>query len=138
VDSEIEERIRGVWTVNERTLDAIDAVTAPGFLNRNALAGTPPGPAGHRQVVERLWKAFPDAHFEIEHLASDGDKVIQLGRSSRTAQQCEKVDPQSFPWPARLPGSVTLVAEVIAAEGRSFRVRHRSWTLQRSYGADPP
>ena len=53
-------------------------------MNHNALPGTPPGPEGHRQVVERLWKAFPDAYFQIEHLASDGDTVICVGRMSGT------------------------------------------------------
>ena len=45
---------------------------------------SPRGPEGHRHVVERLWKAFPDAHFEIEHLATDGDTVICVGRMSGT------------------------------------------------------
>jgi predicted ester cyclase len=86
VDSEIEGRVRTVWeeAFNGRGLDALDAVTAPGFVNCNALPGTPPGPEGHRQVVERLWQAFPDAHFEIEHLAGDGDMVICVGTMSGT------------------------------------------------------
>ena len=83
---EIEERVRTLWqkAFNERKLDALDAVTAPDFVNHNALPGTPPGPEGHRQVVERLWTAFPDARFEIEHLGSDGDTVICVGRMSGT------------------------------------------------------
>ena len=45
---------------NGRDLDALDAVTAPGFYNHNALPGTPLGPEGHRQVVKRLlWEAYP-------------------------------------------------------------------------------
>jgi predicted ester cyclase len=35
-------------------------------------------------VVERLWEAFPDARFEIEHLATDGDTVICIGTMSGT------------------------------------------------------
>ena len=65
-------------------LDALDEITAPEFHNHNALPGTPPGPEGHRQVFERLWQAFPDARFEIEHLAKDGDTVICVGRMSGT------------------------------------------------------
>jgi predicted ester cyclase len=81
-----EARVRTLWdeAFNARKLDALDAITAPGFLNHNALPGTPRGPEGHRQVVERLWKAFPDAHFEIEHLAGDGDTVICVGTMSGT------------------------------------------------------
>jgi predicted ester cyclase len=81
MDSDIEGRVRTFWedAFNGRDLDVLDAVTAPGFVNHNALPGTPPGPEGHRQVVERLWQAFPDAHFEIERLARDGDTVICVG-----------------------------------------------------------
>ena len=84
MDSDIEGRVRAFWeqAFNGRDLDLIDAITAPEFLNHNALPGTPPGPEGHRQVVERLWNALPDAHFEIEHLASDGDTVICVGTMS--------------------------------------------------------
>jgi predicted ester cyclase len=84
--SDAEGRIRRLWedAFNGRELDLLDAITALEFVNRNALPGTPPGPEGHRQVVERLWKAFPDAHFEIEHLASDGDTVVCIGTMSGT------------------------------------------------------
>ena len=76
VDSDIEGRVRAFWeqAFNGRDLDLIDAITAPEFFNRNALPGTPAGPEGHRQAVERLWEAFPDAHFEILLLASDGGR----------------------------------------------------------------
>jgi predicted ester cyclase len=84
--SDIEALVQRLWEegFNGRDLDALDAVTAPDFYNHNALPGTPRGPEGHRQVVERLWEAFPDAHFEIEHLAKDGDTVICVGRMSGT------------------------------------------------------
>jgi predicted ester cyclase len=53
-------------------------------VNRNALRGTPPGPQGHREVVERFRTAFPDGHFEINHVARDGDTVICVGTMSGT------------------------------------------------------
>jgi predicted ester cyclase len=86
MDSDIEGRVRTLWekAFNGRDLDALDAVTAPGFYNHNALPGTPLGPEGHRQVVKRLWEAFPDARFEIDHLARNGDTVICVGRMTGT------------------------------------------------------
>jgi steroid delta-isomerase-like uncharacterized protein len=86
MDSDIEGRIRAFWELafNEGDLEVIDAITAPGFVNRNALPGTPPGPEGHRQVVERLRTAFPDGRFAVEHLARDGDTVICVGTMSGT------------------------------------------------------
>ena len=84
MDGDNDGRVRAFWEqgFNGRDLDVVDAITAPDFVNRNALPGTPPGPTGHRQVVERLWEAFSDAHFEIERLASDGDTVICVGTMS--------------------------------------------------------
>ena len=63
MEGDIEARVRTLWqqAFNERNLDALDAITAPDFLNHNALPGTPRGPEGHRQVAERLWKATPSA-----------------------------------------------------------------------------
>jgi hypothetical protein len=71
-----------------RELDALDAITSPEFVNHNALPGTPPGPEGHRQVVERLWNGLPDAHFQLEHLGSDGDTVICIGTMWGTTRAC--------------------------------------------------
>ena len=84
MDSDIEGRVRAFWEqgFNGRDLGLIEAITAPDFFNHNALPGTPLGPEGQRQVVERLWNAFPDAHFEIEHLGRDGDTVICVGTMS--------------------------------------------------------
>src|SRR3954454_4988705 len=86
MEGAIERRIRALWSeaFNARELDVLDAITAPDFVNHNALAGTPRGHEGHRQMVERLWQAFPDAHFEIEHLASDGDTEIIISTITGT------------------------------------------------------
>jgi predicted ester cyclase len=86
VDGDIEAHVRVFWegAFNGRDLDLIEAITAPEFMNHNALPGTPPGPEGQRQVVRRLWEAFPDAQFEIEHLTRDGDTVICIGTMSGT------------------------------------------------------
>jgi predicted ester cyclase len=70
---------------NGRDLERInDETFSPEFVNRNAVEGTPPGPEGQRQVMQRLWNAFPDAHFEIEAIAADGDTVICVGMMSGT------------------------------------------------------
>ena len=89
MDGDIEARVRTLWehAFNARDLDVLDAVTAPEFINHNALPGTPAGPEGHRQVVERLWTALPDARFEIRHLARDGDTVICVGTMSGTHER---------------------------------------------------
>jgi predicted ester cyclase len=69
---------------NDRDLSLLDDVIAENYVNEAALPGTPPGAAGQAQVMERLWSAFPDARFEIEHLAQDGDTVVCVGTMSGT------------------------------------------------------
>src|SRR3954447_11117726 len=76
---------RRFWEAfNARDLSALDALVAPEYVNHAALPGTPPGPEGQAELMKRLWSAFPDAHFTIEHLAADGDTVICIGTMSGT------------------------------------------------------
>ena len=69
---------------NTRDLSLLDDVIASDYVNHAALPGTPPGPEGQAVVMERLWSAFPDAKFEIEVLAEDGDTVVCIGTMSGT------------------------------------------------------
>jgi predicted ester cyclase len=78
--------VRKFWegAFNGRDLGALDDLFAEGYVNHAALPGTPPGPEGQAQLMERLWTAFPDARFTIEHLALDGDTVICVGTMEGT------------------------------------------------------
>ena len=75
------DNVRRFWedAFNGRDLSVLDDLFAEDYVNHAALPGTPPGPAGQEDLVKRLWAAFPDARFEIEHLAQDGDVVICVG-----------------------------------------------------------
>lgn len=75
------ENTRRFWeqAFNGRDLGALDELVADDYVNHAALPGTPPGPAGQAQLMERIWTAFPDARFTIEHLVLDGDTVICIG-----------------------------------------------------------
>jgi len=80
------EMVRAFWEegFNGRALDVIDGVIAESYVNHAALPGTPPGPEGQKALMERLWEAFPDGRFAIEHLALAGDTVICVGTMSGT------------------------------------------------------
>jgi steroid delta-isomerase-like uncharacterized protein len=69
---------------NGRDLSVLDDMFADEYVNHAALPGTPPGAAGQAALMERLWAAFPDGRFEIEHVALDGDVVICIGTMSGT------------------------------------------------------
>jgi steroid delta-isomerase-like uncharacterized protein len=45
------------------------------FLNHEAPAGVPRGPAGLRQLVTFLRTAFPDIHYEVQELLAEDDMV---------------------------------------------------------------
>lgn len=80
------DRTRDFWekAFNGRDLAALDDLFGEDYVNHAALPGTPPGPEGQAQLMLRLWDAFPDAHFTIEHLAADGDTVICVGTMQGT------------------------------------------------------
>src|SRR3954449_1984265 len=61
---------------NGRDLSLLEDLFAEDYVNHATLPGTPPGPAGQAQLMERLWSAFPDARFEIEYVAQEGDTVM--------------------------------------------------------------
>jgi predicted ester cyclase len=87
MDEELIGRVRTAVedVFNDRDLARInDETFSPKFVNRNAVPGTPDGPEGQRQVMERLWAAFPDARFEVEEIAADGRTVIVVGTMSGT------------------------------------------------------
>jgi steroid delta-isomerase-like uncharacterized protein len=78
--------MRRFWedAFNGRDVSLLDDLISDDYVNHAALPGTPPGRAGQAAVMERLWAAFPDAHFEIKHLAIDGDTGICIGTMSGT------------------------------------------------------
>jgi predicted ester cyclase len=87
MDEPLIERVRSAIeeVFNDRDLSRInDETFSPEFVNRNAVEGTPAGPEGQRQVMQRLWTAFPDARFEVEEIAADGKTVLCVGTMSGT------------------------------------------------------
>jgi steroid delta-isomerase-like uncharacterized protein len=78
--------VRRFWEqgFNERDLGALDGLFADGYVNHAALPGTPPGPEGQAQLMQRLWQALPDGRFTIELLARDGDTIVCIGTMAGT------------------------------------------------------
>ena len=44
---------------NDRDLSLLDDLFAEDYVNHATIPGTPPGPAGQAQLMQRLWTAFP-------------------------------------------------------------------------------
>ncbi len=68
--------VEEVW--NRTNVDAADELFAPNFSRHGQVLG----PAGVKAIMARLSAAQPDAHFTIDEMLADGDKVI-LRRSTR-------------------------------------------------------
>jgi steroid delta-isomerase-like uncharacterized protein len=85
MDSADRQMVERFWDAfNSRDLSLLDGLFTDDYVNHAAVPGTPTGPEGQVQVMERLWSAFPDATFEIEHLAQDGETVLCAGTMSGT------------------------------------------------------
>jgi steroid delta-isomerase-like uncharacterized protein len=85
MDPTLREIVERFWEAfNSRDLALLDDLFTEDYVNHAALPGTPPGAEGQLQVMQRLWSAFPDAHFEIEHVAQDDDTVLCVGTMTGT------------------------------------------------------
>ena len=63
--------------VNNRNLDAIDDIMAPNYIRHDPSdLLKDAGIQEYKQAFSRILNAFPDAHWTIEELLEDGDKVI--------------------------------------------------------------
>jgi SnoaL-like protein len=70
--------VRRFWgAFNDRDLTGLEHLFTDDYVNHAALPGTAPGPEGQAELMKRLWQAFPDAHFSVEHVARDGDTVMR-------------------------------------------------------------
>jgi predicted ester cyclase len=123
VDDPQVEPTRRFWEAfNSRELDGLGDLFADNYVNHAALPGTPPGPEGQAALMKRLWSAFPDARFEIQHLARDGDTVICIGTMSGTHEgELLGVQPSGRPVEWRQCHIVRVDAEGRAVEHRAIR-----------------
>lgn len=122
-DSRIE-TVRRFWEegFNGRDLGVVDEVFSPDYVNHAALPGTPPGPEGQKALMERLWTAFPDARFTIEHVAIDGDTVICVGTMGGTHEgELMGMAPSHREVEWRQCHLVRVSAEGLAVEHRAIR-----------------
>lgn len=71
---------------NRHDLSGAEERIAPEFHNHNAVPGTPGGPEGFRQVMTRLWSAFPDMSFDVEEVFTADNRVAVLGWMSGTQE----------------------------------------------------
>jgi steroid delta-isomerase-like uncharacterized protein len=63
---------------NAGNLSVADELYTPDFFAESMEEGIPDlhGPEGAKGMIRRLRSAFPDLHFRIDHLVSEGDLVV--------------------------------------------------------------
>ena len=69
---------------NDRDLSLLDDLFAEDYVEPRDDSRHAARSAGQAQLMQRLWTAFPDARFEIEHLAQDADTVVCVGTMAGT------------------------------------------------------
>ena len=75
-----------VW--NAGNVEVIDEVLSRDFTDHNPNPGIPPTSDGFRQTVQVYRSAFPDVHFTVDLMTSDGDIVV----TRWTAEGTHKAD----------------------------------------------
>ena len=61
---------------NKGNLAVADELVTPDFLNTDAPPGMDRGPESMRSIVTMLRAAFPDLHYTIDEMVSEGDTVM--------------------------------------------------------------
>jgi predicted ester cyclase len=85
---ELARRLFEAWEIGIRDgdLTLIDEVYSPDYVNNAWPPGTKPGTSQIKQSVTALHTVFPDAHYKIDDLLVDGDKVVTRYRATATHQ----------------------------------------------------
>ena len=83
--------------INQQNLVAIDEITMPEWTIHHHLGSEErQTPAGYREMLSGVFKAFPDLHYEITFIMGEGDHVIVFVTVTCTFKnQWRKVRPTS-------------------------------------------
>jgi predicted ester cyclase len=60
---------------NQRNWDVYDELNDPSFVNLSSPPGIPPDREGGKVYLGGMLAAFPDAHFTIDDMIAEGDRV---------------------------------------------------------------
>lgn len=69
----VERFFEEVW--NKGNLILVDELLAPNFEDHNSPPGSPRGRRGYKASVMMIRTAFPDIHFTLDQILSEGDRV---------------------------------------------------------------
>ncbi len=62
--------------LNKKNLALIDELFAPTFIDHDASMPEAKGPAGVKRLAAMAHATFPDLHFTVEDMVTEGDKVV--------------------------------------------------------------
>ena len=62
--------------MNRQNWAGIEELHAPDAVFHGMPPGISPGLAGAKQLLTPFWAAFPDAHWAVDDLIAEGDKVV--------------------------------------------------------------
>lgn len=76
--------MRAVDAINAGDMSLLESLLAPDAIEHSAPPGMPPTRDTAIQFISMLRSAFPDLHYTIEHVISEGDLVAQRGIGTGT------------------------------------------------------
>jgi steroid delta-isomerase-like uncharacterized protein len=65
-------------------VDGFGDLLADDLIEHEAFPGFPPTKEGVKDIFRMYFAAFPDLHFDVQDVLSDGDKVVARARCSGT------------------------------------------------------
>ncbi|MDR3574105.1 MAG: ester cyclase [Anaerolineaceae bacterium] len=70
--------------INNRNLDLLRQLAAPGAVEHAAPAGQRPNLESTKETLTNLFKAFPDLKYTVEFTVAEGDRVVQYATVNGT------------------------------------------------------
>src|SRR5689334_295846 len=80
----VRQYIEDVWGRGDSVVD--EDLLAPDYVDHTPPPGITPDRAGHRENLRIFRTAFPDAHFTIDDLVAEGQKVVVRWTMQATQQ----------------------------------------------------
>ncbi len=82
---------------NARKLQVADELFSAGHTYTDpGVPGIPAGPEGQKQLIGTYQAAFPDAHWQVEDMIAESDKVVTRWTAAALTKGCCKAILQSL------------------------------------------
>ena len=90
--------------INKKNLAVADELIADDFVFHTPILGVSPDQEGMKQLIFGLHLRYPDAHYTIEEVIGENDKVVELMKLTGTHAETKKKIDVSYVFISRIQG----------------------------------